>query len=127
LNTAFQAFDLTGKSAFVTGGGTGLGYFMSRGLVRSGAKVLIAARREEILKGAVKNLTLEANGNEVLYRTIDLKDRRNIRDVAEYAVSTLGGVDIFVGNAAQELDMKVDNITSEAADEIFQINVHSNS
>ena len=35
-------FDLTGKTALVTGGGTGLGYHMTRALVRSGATVLIA-------------------------------------------------------------------------------------
>jgi gluconate 5-dehydrogenase len=126
MNSAFQEFDLAGKTAFVTGGGTGLGYFMSRGLARSGAKVMIASRRQATLKEAAQKLTLEANGNEVLYRTIDLNDRNNIVNTAASAGSALGGVDIFVGNAAQELDMKLDSVTNEAADEIFQVNVFSN-
>jgi hypothetical protein len=45
LSAGFEKFNLSGKTAFVTGGGTGLGYFMSRGLVRAGANVCRRTRR----------------------------------------------------------------------------------
>lgn len=50
MHQAFKKFDLSGKSAFVTGGGSGIGYYMARGLARSGARVMIASRREQLLK-----------------------------------------------------------------------------
>ncbi len=66
---AFGKFALTGKTALVTGGGTGIGYFMSRALARGGARVLISARREDVLKAAVTRLKAESKSGQVQQRT----------------------------------------------------------
>jgi NAD(P)-dependent dehydrogenase (short-subunit alcohol dehydrogenase family) len=126
MNQAYHKFDLTGKTAFVTGGGTGLGYYMSRGLARSGAKVMIAARRESVLAEAATKLTEEADGNQVLYTTIDLTDRDNIAATTDKVIAELGGVDIFVGNAAQDTAERIGELTVETIDRLFQVNVVSN-
>ena len=122
----FEDFDLTGKTAFVTGGATGIGYSITTALARSGAKVMIAARREELLKSAAEKITAETGGPQVLYKKLDLSDRANIDEVADQAIEELGGVDIFVGNAACEQFEFVPDITGEATDRVFQINIFSN-
>lgn len=112
---AFERFDLTGRSAVVTGGGTGLGYFTARGLARSGARVMIAARRESVLKEAADRLTAEADGNQVCYHPVDLADRGSCRSLADAAANELGTVDIFVGNAAQDCLEPLVSITDDSS------------
>lgn len=55
-NIVFKAnalFDLTGRIAMVTGGGTGIGYMIARGLAANGAKVYITGRRADVLQRVV--------------------------------------------------------------------------
>lgn len=122
---AFAKFDLTGRTAVVTGGGTGVGYYMARGLARSGARVLIGARRAEVLEKAAARLRDEAGG-EVSSATVDLADRESIRSFADGAISRLGGVDIFVGNAGQEFFQPIDALTDETLEQAMQVNLLSN-
>jgi NAD(P)-dependent dehydrogenase (short-subunit alcohol dehydrogenase family) len=123
---AFDKFDLTGRTAVVTAGATGLGYYMARGLARSGAKVLIAQRRDDVVSAAAEQLR-EESGGEVLHDTVDLGDRASIKAFAQRALEALGGrVDIFVGNAAQLLFEPVDVISDDTIDQAFQVNVSSN-
>jgi len=126
MSEAFKKFDLTGKTAYVTGGGAGLGYFMARGLARSGARVMIAARREDVLKESAKKIAEESGGNEVLYHSMDLGDRKSVEESAKYAISTMGGVDIFVGNAGVETMEPIEAHKDETNDWMFQVNVFSN-
>ena len=122
---AFKKFDLTGKTAFVTGGATGLGYYMARGLARSGAGVMIAARRETVLKDAAKQLS-EDSGNAVIYRKIDLSDREDIEYSVDYVIDTLGGVDIFIGNAGQEARLGVSDDQEKIMANLMQVNFAAN-
>jgi gluconate 5-dehydrogenase len=126
MSDAFKKFDLTGKTAVVTGGATGLGYYMTRGLMRSGAKVLIAARRENVLAEAAEKLRAESTAGEILYKTLDLNDRSSIEAFASHATEVLNGVDIFIGNAAQEGLEKIDDITDDNLDFMVQVNLLSN-
>jgi len=126
MSKAFKKFDLTGKTAFVTGGGTGLGYCMARGLALSGAKVMIAARREDVLKDAAARLTEEAEGNEVLYTPIDLKDNVALGKTAQDVVAQLGGVDIFVGNAGGEGKAMVWEDQEDVLANLIQVNFAAN-
>lgn len=52
-------FDLTGRSAVVTGGNSGLGLAMARALGLAGGRVVLVARREAELRGAVESLRTE--------------------------------------------------------------------
>lgn len=126
MSTGFEFFDLTGRTALVTGGSTGLGYNMARGLLKSGATVVIAARRESLLKEAADKLAEEAPQGNVDIATVDLQDRSSISDLAAATLDKFGGVDIFVGNAGADLFEPVDAITDERMDQIFQINVMAN-
>lgn len=126
MNEAFSKFDLTGKTAVVTGGGTGLGYYMSRGLARSGAKVLITARREQVLKDAAAKLTQESNGNEVLYHVVDLASPDSVQRLGDHAIKRLGGVDIYIGNAGSLHFEKVESIAHESVWAMCQVSIAAN-
>jgi NAD(P)-dependent dehydrogenase (short-subunit alcohol dehydrogenase family) len=119
-------FDLTGRKAFVTGGGTGLGYYMARSLVKAGAKVMIAARRENTLQDASLRMNREVGGETVEWCRIDLSDPRDIADKATYAGDKLGGVDILIGNAAQDGFEPFNQVEAERINQLFQINVTAN-
>ena len=126
MNDNFSKFDLRGKMALVTGGGTGIGYFMARGLARCGAKVMIAARRGDKLKEAAAQLAKESSGNEVLHHVVDLADRKSIQGLVDHANATLGGVDILIGNAGLNLAEPLEAITDATMDEMFQVNIAAN-
>jgi NAD(P)-dependent dehydrogenase (short-subunit alcohol dehydrogenase family) len=123
---AFQKFDLTGRTAVVTGGSAGLGYFMARGLARSGATVVLSARRESVLKEAADKMAAEAPQGHVDYATVDLGDRGSINDFARTTLERFGGIDILIGNAGADLFEPVDQISYENFDQIMQINVAAN-
>lgn len=125
MNNTFKKFDLQGRNAFITGGGTGLGYVMARGLASLGAKVMLSARREDVLKASAGRLAADT-GAQVLYSTIDLSNPGNITQVARDAVKTMGGVDIFIGNAGQDGLQLVGETTDDAVEDLFQINTLSN-
>lgn len=126
MKDAFKKFDLTGKAAVVTGGGTGLGYYMARGLARSGARVMITARREQVLKDAAANISKESDGAQVLYHLVDLADRNSVQKLAQHAIETLGGVDIYIGNAATLHFEHLESIQDESMETMFQVNVAAN-
>jgi NAD(P)-dependent dehydrogenase (short-subunit alcohol dehydrogenase family) len=123
---AFKKFDLAGHTAVVTGGGTGLGYFMARGMARSGATVVLAARRESVLKEAADKMAAEAPQGRVEYATVDLADRASVDDLARTTSERFGGIDILIGNAGADLFEPVDGISYENFDQVMQINVAAN-
>jgi NAD(P)-dependent dehydrogenase (short-subunit alcohol dehydrogenase family) len=123
----FDTFNLTGKTAVVTGGGTGLGYSMSRALAESGANVLITSRREEVLREAAERLNAEPNTKgTVSYFAADLADRQSVKGLSDHAIKAMNGVDIFIGNACLEHFEHIENIKDESIDAMLQANISSN-
>lgn len=126
MNNAFKKFDLTGKTALVTGGATGLGYEMTKALVQSGAKVMMAARRVDVLKDSAEKIMSELSVDTVLYHQVDLLDRRSVKALADHAISTFDGVDIFIGNAGLDTSKRIDNIDDVAMDQVIRVNLTAN-
>jgi len=122
----FEAFDLRGKNAVVTGGATGLGYHMTRALARAGAKVMIGARREGLLREATDRLMSEPHITDVRWRKLDLEDQSSIASFAEHAIASMGGVDIFVGNAGIVQAELIDDIKLASMASLIQIHYASN-
>jgi NAD(P)-dependent dehydrogenase (short-subunit alcohol dehydrogenase family) len=86
---------LEGKIAIITGASTGCGPVMAKLFVQQGAKVLLAARREELVKEAAR----DAGGGSVGIRA-DVTDEDDIRAMVDRAMEEFGQVDILLNNAA---------------------------
>ncbi len=126
MSDAFRKFDLTGKTALVTGGATGIGYYMTRGLMSSGATVMVAARREDVLQQGAAKLRSESKAGDILCHSVDLSQRDSIKALSEHAIKAMGGVDIFIGNAGQDIFEKVEAISDDVIDRLFQVNTSAN-
>lgn len=91
-------FDLSGKVALVTGGGSGLGAAIARGLVRAGARVAINGRRRDRLDAEVA--AMQAQGLAGLAVPFDVTDVEAVAKGVAQVRETFGAVQILVNNAA---------------------------
>lgn len=90
-------FDLRGRIAVVTGGTTGLGYAISRGLADAGADVVPTSRRADQVKKVAAEIT--ALGRRSLSLTSDVQNRASLQALHDAVLKEFGKVDILV-NAA---------------------------
>jgi gluconate 5-dehydrogenase len=91
-------FDLTGRLALVTGGGSGLGFAIADGLAQAGARIVLNGRNRDKLEAAAKRLA-EA-GVPVSVLAFDVTDEAAVVASMAELERTTGGVDILVNNAA---------------------------
>lgn len=89
---------ISGKVAVVGGASRGIGLAIAKGLVDEGAKVVIAARGEEALLAAQRDI--QAAGGEVLSVVCDLSDDGSVTNLMAQAFEHFGKVDIVVSNAS---------------------------
>ena len=82
-------FDLSNKTAFVTGGNGGIGLGIAQGFIEHGANVAIAARNADKLESAVASLTATAGGDSsrVLALSCDVTDRASIQAALDETMS----------------------------------------
>jgi gluconate 5-dehydrogenase len=100
-----EAFDLSGETALITGGGTGLGFAMASCLSKAGATVIISGRRESVLADAAHAL-----GEPASYRVHDVTQF----DAAEDLIGSIaGGVSILINNAGHVVKKPTQNTTIE--------------
>ena len=90
-------FDLTGKTAIVTGGSRGIGVEMAEGLAEAGAKLMLCARREEWLNETVE--VFRAKGFTVEGKTCDVSKEADVQSVVDATIEKFGKVDILINNA----------------------------
>jgi NAD(P)-dependent dehydrogenase (short-subunit alcohol dehydrogenase family) len=90
-------FDLSGRTAIVTGGGSGIGRQMAEGLAELGANLVLCARKAERCEQAAAEL--EGLGVRALGLGCDVRDPEQIEAVVARTRDELGGVDVLVNNA----------------------------
>lgn len=106
-------FDLTGRTALVTGGSSGIGLAIARALAQAGAGIVLAARREAQLAAAGGAL-LQA-GADCRWRVADLAASGAAERLAAEALEG-GRVDILVNAAGMNLRQPFAEVTAEAFD-----------
>src|SRR5437016_5592548 len=93
------AFDLTGETALITGGGSGIGQGMARCFVKSGAKVVLVGRREAELQNAAREL-----GSAACIVPHDITQVDRASELVERAEKICGSpISILVNNAGIHL------------------------
>jgi NAD(P)-dependent dehydrogenase (short-subunit alcohol dehydrogenase family) len=117
-------FDLTGKTALVTGGSKGLGKAMARGFAEAGADVFISSRNESELRAALDDI-LRGTGRKGKFAVADMTKRDDVKRLAQTALDQMGKIDILVNNAGTNKPQQIDVITDQAWDEVMEINLTS--
>ena len=92
-----ELFDLTGRSAIVTGGSRGIGREMAEALAEAGANIMLCARRAEWLDETVADF--RARGFKASGKLCDVTKPDDVQTVVDEAVREFGGLDILVNNA----------------------------
>ncbi|TVR40683.1 MAG: glucose 1-dehydrogenase [Planctomycetota bacterium] len=116
-----EAFDLTGKTALITGGNTGIGLGIAKGLARSGAKVAIHGRDETKLTQACKEIA--DMGGEAIAAPFDLEDNESLPAAYAQVSERLGGVDVLVNNAGMQCRGRADQIALNDFNRILKVNL----
>ncbi|KAJ1020390.1 hypothetical protein NDA13_005709 [Ustilago tritici] len=99
---AFALFDLGGRIALVTGGGTGLGLTAALALASNGAKVYISGRRKERLDEAVSEYSDKVLPGSLIAIQGDVSSKESLAWIAETIRRDEGKLDILVNNAGIE-------------------------
>lgn len=113
-----EAYSLIGKTALVTGGGSGIGLAIAQCLAISGARVIIAGRREETLKEAASLI-----GEDCAWVQLDVTDMLNMASFCEKLHDQYGTIDILVNNAGITLKKPFDESSIEDFDAVFDVHV----
>ncbi|MEY4646742.1 MAG: hypothetical protein RIQ98_578 [Bacteroidota bacterium] len=113
-------FSLEGKTALITGGGTGIGLDIAKCFVQSGATVIITGRRENILQEAIQLI-----GKGAHYIVNDVSDLSQTGPLVNQIVSQFGKIDILVNNAGINMKKHAIEVTDEEFNRIIQTNLNA--
>ena len=116
-----KLFDLSGKTALITGGSRGLGLQIAHALGEAGAKVMLSSRKAEDLEVAAAEL--QAAGIDARWIAADCAKEDQTRRLADETVERMGPVDILVNNAGASWGAPAEEHPVEAWDKVMNLNV----
>ena len=119
--TIQQLFDLTGKTALVTGGSRGLGLQLAHALGEAGAKIMLSSRKAEDLEQAAAEL--QAAGIDARWIAADCAKESEIVRLADETLQRMGDVDILVNNAGASWGAPAEDHPIDAWDKVMNLNV----
>ena len=116
-------FNLTGKTAIISGGNSGIGLGIAKGLATAGANIVIVARSkkknksavEEILNLGVKSIAIEA----------DVRNEIDIANVIKVVVKKFRTINILVNNAGSTIRKRPEKLTAEEWHLVLNTNLTS--
>lgn len=118
-------FNLTGRTALITGGSKGIGFAIASGFARAGADLFLCSRGQERLDQAVAELRSLAPDVKIEAMIADMARREEANRLAAEAVDRLGKVDILVNNAGWNIPQPIDEIKDEDWDYCVELNLNS--
>ena len=118
METKFN--DLTGKSVFVTGGGSGIGAALTEGFVRQGSKVAFIQRSDAT---SFAEELKEKYGNAPLYIPCDVSDVDALRKAIDQAAEANGDINVLVNNAADDTRHDLNGYSVEDWDRSINVNL----
>jgi gluconate 5-dehydrogenase len=119
--TIQQLFDLTGKTALVTGGSRGLGLQMAHALGEAGARVMLSARKADELEHATAEL--QAAGIDARWVAADCAKEADMAHLVDETLQRMGEVDILVNNAGAAWGAPAEDHPVDAWDKVMNLNV----
>jgi NAD(P)-dependent dehydrogenase (short-subunit alcohol dehydrogenase family) len=121
MSMQFPSFDLSGKTALVTGGSRGLGYGIALGFANAGADMAVASRSLEDLERVCEEI--RSLGGKALPVTVDIRSRERVAKMAGQVQATFGRIDILVNNAGRGGRALAEEVTEDFWDDTMATNL----
>jgi 3-oxoacyl-[acyl-carrier protein] reductase len=118
---ARSPFSLEGKTAIVTGGGTGIGKSIAIEFARAGADVALCSRKLEHLEPVVK--AIHALGRRSFAEAVDVRVEEQVKGMIERTVKEFGRLDVMVNNAGASFRAKPEDISANGWNTVVSINL----
>ncbi len=118
---SLNTLSLAGRVAVVTGGTSGIGLALVRGLAQAGADVIPMSRRREQVDAAAKEV--EGLGRRALRVTADVTDRTSLEDALRQTMASFGRVDILVNCAGITKRTPTLDVSDDEWDSILETNL----
>ena len=119
----FRTKPLTEQIALVTGGGTGIGRAFVEALASAGARVVIASRREDVLKQTAAELNQKFGDERVFTHALDIRDRDQIDAVVKDIIDRWHSLDVVINNSGLAVPETADQITEDGWDKVLETNL----
>ena len=119
--TIQQLFDLSGKTALVTGGSRGLGLQMAQALGEAGARIMLSSRKAQDLEESAA--VLKAAGIDAQWIAADCAKEADIHRLGDETLARMGQVDILVNNAGAAWGAPAEDHPLDAWDKVMNLNV----
>ena len=116
-----QLFDLSGKTALVSGGSRGLGLQMAHALGEAGARIMLSSRKADDLEQAVAEL--QDSGIDARWIAADCAAEADIHRLVEQTLQRMGDIDILVNNAGASWGAPAEDHPVAAWDKVMDLNV----
>ncbi|MBO0948878.1 SDR family NAD(P)-dependent oxidoreductase [Fibrella forsythiae] len=116
-------FNLTGKSAIITGGSKGLGLAMAAGLASAGANVMLVNRNAEEGAKAADDLRQQYS-TTILSFPADITDQQQTEAMAQAAIDAFGRIDILINSAGINIRGAIDELTPAEFNKVMEVNVN---
>ena len=123
MNPIAKLFDLSGRTALITGSGSGIGLALAGGLAGAGARVILNGRDAAKLDAAAAGL--RADCADVLTAPFDVTDAAAVTAAVERIESEAGAIDILVNNAGVQRRAPLEDFPQAHWHELMRTNVDS--
>ena len=120
-STLRALFDLSGRTAVVTGGTRGIGRAVAEGFAAAGANVVVASRKEAACEATQAHL--ESMGADALGIAVNMGDSDSAETIVGASLDRFGGLDIVVNNAANPLAAPVGSQDPGSWQKSFEVNL----
>jgi NAD(P)-dependent dehydrogenase (short-subunit alcohol dehydrogenase family) len=119
---SLSLFNLSGKTALVTGGGRGIGKTISFALAEAGAKVAVASRDTEAC-AVVANEITQQTGNASFSGRLDVTEKQSVNELVKSVEEKIGGIGILVNNSGATWGAAFEDMPLEKWEHVIKVNL----
>ena len=123
MNSVLKSFDLTGRTALITGSSAGIGFALARGLAGAGARIVLNARNADKLEAAAT--TLRGEGADILTASFDVTSGEAVKEAVDRIEREVGPIDILINNAGMQRRAPLDEFEEAHWHELMKTNLDS--